>query len=65
MIDFIFGAFFGGFIMVVLLQLATKKTINLAGVTDKSENSERYWNFVFSYLVGSPGIFVLFLIYKL
>ncbi len=61
MIAFILGAFGGSFLILALLQLATKKTINFAGITDRSEDPERFRNFVLVYLTGFLGIAVLFL----
>jgi hypothetical protein len=52
MINFLFGVFAGMFLSLLLLQLFTKKTINLAGFTDKEKNPKRYWTFVFTYLGG-------------
>ena len=63
MIDFLLGTLAGAFLMLALLQLATNKTINLAGITDKAEDSKRYWNFVLAYFTGCLGIVVLFLFY--
>lgn len=63
MIDFILGAFAGSFVILALLQLVTKKTINFAGISDKSEDPERFRNFVLAYFTGFMGIVVLFLIY--
>lgn len=63
MINFIFGAFAGGFIMLALLQLVTKKTINFAGISEKSDNIDRYWSFVLAYLAGFLGILVLYFVY--
>jgi len=63
MIDFILGAFAGSFVMLAILQLVTKKTINFAGISDKSEDPERFWNFVLAYFTGFLGIVVLFIIY--
>jgi len=52
MVNFLLGTLAGAFIMLAVLQLVTKKTINLAGIENKSEDPKRYWNFVAAYIVG-------------
>ena len=63
MIDFLLGILSGCFLMLVLLQLTTKKTINLADISEKSDDSKRYWNYILAYLAGFLGTIVLFLTY--
>ena len=50
--NFLFGVIAGLFLSMLLLQLFTKKTINLAGFTDKEEDPKRYWIFIITYLGG-------------
>lgn len=63
MVDFLLGILSGCFLMILLLQLTTKKTINLAEVSDKYDDPKRYWNFILAYLVDSLGAIGLFLFY--
>ena len=61
MLNFLFGVLAGMFLMLVLLQLSTKKTITMAGFTDKEKNQKEYWAYVLAYLGGFLSMVNLYL----
>lgn len=62
MVDFIVGFVGGVFIMLLFVQITTKRTITLNGAAPKSENSKRYWVYSSLYVMGCVTS-ILFMIF--
>jgi formate hydrogenlyase subunit 6/NADH:ubiquinone oxidoreductase subunit I len=52
MIDFIMGFVTGVFIMLLFIQVMTKRTITLNGAVPKSENPSRFRRYTLLYVIG-------------
>ncbi len=52
MIDFITGFLGGVFIMLLFIQMTTKRTITLNGAVPKSKNPGRFRRYTWFYIIG-------------
>lgn len=66
MVIAIFGLLAAVFLILLLLQIFTKKTINVAGYTDKSEDPNRFWKFTVTYFLGfTAAVYVILVVNNL
>jgi hypothetical protein len=62
MTAFLCGVLSGIFLMMFVLQLATKKSITFGYIKDKSEDLQLFWSLTLSYFSGSLSGVIFYMV---